>query len=55
MAKLTDDQKQAVKGYVAEKAVSAVAKPLIKRVGDKMASARKPFWRKLVALFRGGS
>ena len=33
--------------------VKAAAKPLIKMLGDKMETAKRPFWRKLVRAFRG--
>lgn len=31
----------------------AVGKTVLKAIGDKMATAKRPFWRKLVGFFRG--
>ena len=42
------------KGALGAKAVDLMVKPLFRFIGDKMETARRPFWRNLVGLFRGG-
>lgn len=46
---LTDAQRAAIR----TKLVETLAKPAVKALGDKMARAKRPFWRKVVAFFRG--
>lgn len=53
MGVLNDEQKQKVKGFVVDQAVSTVAKPLIHRIGDAMAKSKRPFIRNVVRFFRG--
>ena len=50
---MTRDQKDRLKDLGKDVAADA-AKHAVKALGDKMAKAKRPFWRKLVAFFRGG-
>lgn len=49
---LTSDQKQKVKAVLADRLISAVAKPLIKKLGDRMETSKRPFIRRVVRFFR---
>jgi hypothetical protein len=42
------------KGAIGAKLLDVVLRPAIRRLGDKMETARRPFWRNLVGFFRGG-
>ena len=44
-------RKEAAK-HIATEVGKAVAKPLIRRIGDKMENSKRPFWRWLVGVFR---
>lgn len=57
---LSPEQRQKIDVLLADAAKKAriaagqETKTLVKKVGDKMAAAKKPFWRKLVGFFRNG-
>lgn len=53
MALLNNDQKQQLKGAVADKLISTVAKPLLKRLGDRMEKSKRTFIRNAALFFRG--
>ena len=47
------DKAKDIGKQAASSVIGVVLKPLVRLVGDKMETAKRPFWRKLVRAFRG--